>query len=47
MILGGWVEADERLREYEGRVRREKRLARTVAWRRQEEEMDSLDSQDK
>lgn len=44
MILGGWVEADERLRQYEAHVRKEKRLAKVAALRRQEEDIDNLHS---
>ncbi|KAI9793367.1 MAG: hypothetical protein M1816_000259 [Peltula sp. TS41687] len=39
MILGGWVEADERLREYEARVRKQRRIARVAALRRQEDDL--------
>ncbi|KAI9786895.1 MAG: hypothetical protein M1839_005126 [Geoglossum umbratile] len=31
MTLGGWIHADHRMREHEGRVRRERRVARRIA----------------
>jgi len=33
MTLGGWVGADRRMREFEGRVRRERRMVEGVGRR--------------
>lgn len=43
MIFGGVIEADERLRIYGDRTRRQKVLARDAAvWRRYEQEFEAL-----
>lgn len=43
MIFGGVIEADERLRIYGDRARRQKIMARDAAvWRRYEQEFESL-----
>lgn len=39
MVMGAWIEADYRLREYEARVRMQRRLNKERAvWRTYEEE---------
>ncbi len=44
MTVGSMIEADRRLREYEGTVRREKRLARDAGvWDRYEREFEGKD----